>query len=50
MEERTQEEIEAALLWLGYPTDTEVDQCENGSVYVGLTQILPPRRPAIATK
>ena len=35
------EKIEAALEWFGYPLDTEVDICESGQVYAGLTEILP---------
>jgi hypothetical protein len=39
-----QVEVIAALKWLGMPLDWihRIDICEDGSVYVGLTQILPP--------
>ena len=31
----------SALRWLGISEDAEVDVCEDGSAYYGLTQILP---------
>jgi hypothetical protein len=34
--------IADALDWIGFPSDSLVDRCDNGSAYVGLTQILPP--------
>lgn len=33
--------IAKAKEWLGYPDSAEVDICEDGSVWIGLTQILP---------
>jgi hypothetical protein len=36
------EKIIDALKFFGFDTDTDIDVCEDGSVYVGLTQILPP--------
>lgn len=33
--------IAAALRWFGMLPTSEVDICENGQVYVGLTEILP---------
>ncbi len=43
MEAYTQDEIEEALRWIGFPVDSEVDICENGEVWIGLTQILPKK-------
>ncbi len=40
-EKRNRQKIIAALEWFGYPLNKEVDVCEDGSVYCGLTQILP---------
>ena len=34
-------EIADALDFIGFPDDADVDRCEDGSAYVGLTQILP---------
>jgi hypothetical protein len=39
----TMEEIEEAKRWLGYPLDTPHEVCDNGEVWIGLTQILPPK-------
>jgi hypothetical protein len=38
------EKIMEALQWLGFSKSqiSDCDICENGSVYLGLTQILPP--------
>lgn len=36
-----QEKIHDALRWFGMHKDSKVDICENGQVYVGLTEILP---------
>lgn len=33
--------IQDAKSWLGYPDDSEIDICDDGSVWIGLTQILP---------
>ena len=33
--------ITDALKWLGINRDARVDRCEDGSVYFGLTQVLP---------
>ncbi len=38
------ESIAEALRWIGYPEDANIDYCDNGSAYVGLTQILPPKK------
>ncbi len=36
------ENVVKALEWMGFPADAEIDVCDDGSAYVGLTQILPP--------
>ena len=48
MKTENMEKIKKALVWFGYIDNTEddsdaitIDICEDGSVYVGLTQILP---------
>lgn len=41
-ETENRETIQKALKLFGFPADSEVDFCEDGSAYVGLTQILPP--------
>ena len=33
--------VKHALEWFGMPLDSEIDVCESGQVYVGLTEILP---------
>jgi len=33
--------IKDALEWLGIDRDASVERCEDGSVYFGLTQVLP---------
>lgn len=39
---RTNEEIKSALLWFGIVANVDdCDRCEDGSVWFGLTQILP---------
>ena len=33
--------INVAKTWMGFSLESEIDICEDGSVYVGLTKILP---------
>lgn len=41
LQEKAQKRIDNALKWFGMSKTSEVDICENGQVYVGLTEILP---------
>ena len=47
MVQYTEQEIKEAIRWFGEEgnwTLDDCDHCEDGSVYVGLTQLLPPFR------